>query len=170
MAKKHEETNPFVQLYTGFRIEAIWKCEKLITSVADDSERDPNNKTGTQLRAYKFERDNKVTMFTDGLVGMFPNLPAASKDMFMYIAARIQYDCDYIELDEERYCKTMNTSRTTFFNAKRDLINRLIIPRSKRKNTYWINPSYLFKGSRMEKYPEYVRMMNEHPFNKIPEE
>lgn len=165
MAKKAPETNPFVQSASGFKITAIWKMEKLITAGAESS--DSASAVSTQWRAYKFEKDDRVSLYIDGLLGFFPHLSSAAKDMMMYIAARMQYDTDIIELEEEKYCNVMNLSRSTFFSAKRELTNRIIIPRTSRRNTYWINPAYLFRGNRMEKYPDSVVMRNEHPFEKL---
>jgi len=165
MAKHSEETNPFVQPDV-FKIRAIWKMETLVTSGTENAQ--SGSKTNTQqLRAYKFEKSPKVLLYTDNLFSFYPQLMSAAKDMIMYIAAYVQYDCDYIELNEEKYCTLMNVSRSTFYAAKKDLTNRIIVPRMKRKNTYWINPQYLYRGSRMDKYPNSVVMENDHPFNKV---
>jgi hypothetical protein len=164
MAKKAPETNPFVQIGQGFVINAVWKSEELTSS--GEVPGDGSGSFSTQLRVYRFERDSRVSLYTDGLLGFFPGLSTSSKDMLLYIASRIQFNSDVIELEEDKYCVTMNVSRSTFFTARKELTNRIIVPRTSRKNTYWINPGYMFKGNRMEKYPEAVRMHNTHPFDK----
>lgn len=165
MPKKLPETNPFVQNGTGFKIEAIWKMEELVPNGAKRTS-EYSTAGATTFHAYKYERDDRVAVYTKGILGMFSVLSSAAKDMMMFIASRIQYDSDVIELEEDRYCKIMNVSRSTFFAAKKELTNRLIIPRTSRKNTYWINPMYLFKGNRLEKYPESVVMVNNHPMDR----
>ena len=105
-----------------------------------------------------------MNLYTDGLMGFFPMLSSSGKDMFMYVCSKLQYNQDYIELTEERYCKDTGVSRSTFFSAKRELTNRVLIERKSRRNTYWINPMYMFRGDRMAQYPAAVKMVNEHPF------
>jgi len=107
-------------------------------------------------------------MYTDGLLGFFVGLSSSAKDMVMYIASRLPYNQDYLELTEERYCAAMQVSRRTYFNARQQLENRIIIERVTRKGTYWINPAYLFKGNRMTMYPWAVKMDNAHPFEGTP--
>ena len=166
MAKKHPETNPFVQNGSGFTINAVWKFEELVSSGVHLVDA-VDGKSSSQYRAYKYEKDDRISLYTAGLLGFFPSLSTSSKDMIMYIASRVQYDSDIIELEEEKYCTVMNVSRSTFYSAKKEIVNRIIIPRTSRKNTYWINPSYLFRGNRMEKYPKMVKMHNDHPFDKL---
>lgn len=167
MAKSTPETNPFVQKESGFRINAIWKMEELVASGDTREHEGPNDKSSSQWHAYRYETDDKVTLYTRDLLGVFPFLSSAAKDMLIYVAARVQYNSDVIELEEEKYCRVMDVARSTFFAAKKELTNRLIIPRTSRKNTYWINPSYLFRGNRMERFPTAIHMENDHPFERF---
>ena len=159
MAKKLPEINPFVQNSTGFAVHAIWKMRKLGIGGGSES-------PSALYEVHPVDVDDRVQVYTDGLLGFFPLLNSAAKDMFIYIACKLPLDQDYLELPDDKYCKEMNVSRATFFNARKELINRIIIPRTTRKNTYWINPAYLFKGDRLNKFPESVRMMNTHPLDK----
>lgn len=167
MAKKQVETNPFVLNETGFSIPAVWVSAKMGSTkgeaVVEDS-------MYGMYRVNPVETAPRVVMYTEGLLNMFLGLSSAGKDMLMYIVVHLQHDQDYLELDEERYMGETGSGRTTFYRARTELTNRVIIPRMSRKGTYWINPMYMFKGRRMAKYPERVKMENAHPFASTPVE
>jgi hypothetical protein len=118
------------------------------------------------FKATRVETAPRVTLYTEGLLNMFLGLSPAGKDMLMYILVHLRYDQDYLELDEEKYMSDTEAGRATFYRAKVELTNRVIIPRLSRKGTYWINPMYMFRGQRMSKYPDRIKMENSHPFVK----
>jgi len=158
MAKKTPEENPFVQIALDFTIYAIWKSAELRPAGAPADMSLSNSRTFAYT---KFEVNSKASVYSDnGLLNIFPTLPSAAKDMFMYIVAKIQYESDVIELEEEKYMETMGVSRATFYSARKALTNRIIMERKERKNTYWVNPAYIFRGSRISKYPKNVKMVD----------
>lgn len=161
MPKKLPETNPFVQKEAGFVIHALWKLDRFGT------EEEHGVVGGNQARAYRLEIDDRTQLYTAHVLDLFKQLSSAAKDMFIYIAIKLPYNQDYLELDEVKYCAITGVSRATFYAAKQQLTNRLLIPRVKRNNTYWINPVYMFKGDRMKAFPHAVVTDNEHPFNKL---
>lgn len=159
MAKKTPETNPFVQ---ALEIHCIWRME-FEQAIATDE-------YTTEVRMAKaklIETDDRASLYTAGLLSWFTDLSTSAKDMFMYIATKIGWEKDVIELDEETYCDVMKVSRNTFYNAKTQLTNRLLVPRTSRKNTYWVNPSYIFKGNRHERFKDRVIKTNENPLNQL---
>jgi len=159
MSKKTPETNPFVQ---ALEINSVWKLEIEEINVGESA----GGKI-TQAKTKIIDVDDRVSVYSAGLLGWFKDLPASAKDMFMYIGAHLGWERDIIEMDEEKYCKMMDVSRNTFFSAKTALTNRLIIPRTSRKNTYWVNPAYLFKGNRVTSYPERVVETNTNPLDNL---
>lgn len=113
------------------------------------------------------DMDNRCSVFTDGLLSWFPTLTTSAKDMFIWICTRLPFEQDYLEMSDDKYCDEMQISRSTFFTSKAQLVNRLIIPRNSRKNTYWVNPSYLFKGDRVRNFRGQVTEGNENPVKKL---
>jgi len=164
MAKKPNLPNPFADP-NRFKIKAVWRLEKMITA-GTDRLKEGHSTPLQQLRVYKQERGSKVLLYTEDLFTFYQNLSTSAKDMIMYIASRMRFNKDYLELEEDRYCETMNVSRSTFFSAKASINDIIILPRAKRNNTYWINPKYMFRGHRIEAYPDCVIMENTHPFEK----
>lgn len=154
MAKKPDETNPFVQALV---IKAVWKLN--IEHWDEETEG-----SRAVAKVHQIDRDDRASVYTDGLLEWFKSLPSSSKDMFMYIATVLGWEKESVQLVEEKYCQEMGVARATFFAAKHELVNRLIIPKKSRKNMYWVNPSYLFKGSRTKVFPNNVVPINEHPF------
>lgn len=108
-------------------------------------------------------------MFTEYIFGWFKKLPVCAKDMFMYIVCHIGNKTDIIEIREDKYCLEAEVGHKTFYSARRALLNRLIIPRTSRKNTYWVSPFWVYNGNRMSKLKKYAVMQNEHPFKKLDE-
>lgn len=153
MAKNIEETSPFVYV---LEIPAVWKKKNLPFGSSDGAK---NIYTHHRL----IDVENRASVYTDHILEWFFQLPASAKDMFMYISHRLGYETDIIELKEDVYCQATGVSRATFHNAKTALTNRLIAPRKSRKNTYWVNPSYLFKGERTKIFPNNTKELNAGP-------
>jgi len=161
MAKKPPETNPFVQALV---INGVWKITTLGRKGLEDG---VSRKRGGHLTFHIFDKDSRCSVYTDGLLNWFTSLTTSAKDMFMWIATHLPYEQDYLEMVEEKYCDEIQVGKTTFYGARQQLTNRLIIPRTSRRNTYWVNPTYLFKGNRIDRFPEQVVELNENPENKF---
>lgn len=87
--------------------------------------------------------------------------------MVLWIMEHLPYEQDYMEMSEERYCSDMQVSKSSFYAAKGQLVNRLIIPRQSRRNTYWVSPGYLYKGSRVNRFKDRVVYENENPLARL---
>lgn len=159
MAKKIDETNPFVQ---ELRIPAVWKLE---TESTDREEGGSSTVAKTRL----MDKDIRCQIFPAYLLHWFKDLPSSAKDMVLWVTLHIAYGSDVITIKEDSYCEEMGIGRATFYAAKSALTNRIIIPRASRKNTYWVNPAYLFKGDRIKAYRNNVVPENSNPLDKLSE-
>lgn len=148
MAKQKDEINPFC---INFIIKGFWQLD--LSTVKEDT---PAG--SATAKSYPIDADAHTSIYHDGLMTWFTTLSTSAKDMFMYIVIHLAYDSDVIELREDKYCESLGISRATFFKAKQELSDRLIVPRAARKNTYWVNPAYVFRGNRLKKYPEKVEI------------
>ncbi len=159
MAKKADETNPFVQ---SLRIPAIWKLQT-------GKEEHHEESLSISLNARVIDTDIRCQIFPGNMLHWFKGLPTSAKDMVIWISLRIGFSTDVVEIREERYCEDLGISRATFYAAKAALTNHLIIPRTSRRNTYWVNPAYLFKGDRTKVYRSNLVMGNSNPLDKLNE-
>jgi hypothetical protein len=157
MAKNTTETNPFVQ---SLVIPGFWKLE---TGDEDSSE----GGSGFTAHVRLVDKDVRCQIFPAHLLMWFKDLPTSAKDMVIWITLHIAYNSDVVEIREDKYCEEMGISRSTFFSAKTAITNRLIVLRASRKNTYWVNPSYLFKGNRIKVFRANVVEENENPLKGI---
>lgn len=158
MAKNKEETNPFIY---ALEIEARWI---LIQGGKTKSEEPASSKQRYEVALIDVE--NRCSVYTDVLLGWFKDLSTSAKDMVLWIAMKLPTTQDYLQIVEEDYSKEMECSRATFFASKTQITNKLIIPRTCRKNTYWVNPAYLYKGDRIDAFREKVVPNNDHPIHK----
>ena len=156
--KNNPETNPFLHTLV---IKARWTVEKkIVDDVYEASE--------VVLASVRpVEVDTWCNIYTEHFLSVFIGMSSASKDMIFWIITHIGYETDIIEMKEDKYCEEMKVSGRTYYKARSELLNRLIIPRTSRRNTYWINPSYLFRGRRAGTFPNQIKMQNENPLNGI---
>lgn len=153
MAKKATETNPFLH---GLEIPAIHKLNP-IERIAG----------GTTISTRPLDTATRCAVYTDHIFNWFKGIPTAAKDMVLWIAHQLPYQQDYLEMDMEKYCKDMEVAQSTFYACRQALINHLIIPRVSRKNTYWVNPTYLYKGNRIKNFRDNVKFYNENPLDRL---
>jgi hypothetical protein len=115
------------------------------------------------VQRYIVEKNPPIGVYmSTELLRLLSSLNSSSKDMAFYIMKYLGYSADTIEIKPDIYCERMSVSLKTFYRAKADLTNVLIIPK-KRKDTYYINPSLLFRGTRAKAFPEHVVLEEENP-------
>lgn len=145
---KPDIPNPFVQTLV---INARWKVETAYLS------------GGRTISSKPVEIDHYTTVYNEKTLALFKTLPVSSKDMFMWVSAHLNVNSDYLEINPDKYCKEMGVSSRTFYTALDGLRNRVIVPRESRANTYFINPQYLYRGSRISMYRDNVVTVNGDP-------
>lgn len=157
-SKNNPETNPFVNT---LEIKAKWIVEQqVINDVYEASQ-------VVLASTRPVEVDNWCNIYTDHLLHVVIGMSSAAKDMIFWLLAHIGYEIDIIEIREDKYCEEMKVSGRTFYKARNELLNRFIIPRASRRNTYWINPTYFFRGKRAKSYPKNLVMMNDNPLSHL---
>ena len=110
---------------------------------------------------YQLEADTKISVYThtDNRL-MVARLNAGSKSLYLHIMYELESGVDYIEIMWKRYMKENNISSiNTYKEALKYLIRYAIIaPVYGVEGVYWINPRYFFAGSRVNKYPDKVKI------------
>lgn len=90
-------------------------------------------------------------------------LTVAGKSLYLYIQSRLEPSDDFIEINKDNYLKTNNVkSIITYRKAVNDLIdNNIIIKMGTYQNVFWVNPHFLFCGSRINKFPKNLIVKSE---------
>lgn len=88
------------------------------------------------------------------------DLPIRAKELLLYLIHSIDGAMDIIWIPRTGYMESNSIrSVNTFKEAVKALADQLYIyPHASLKDVYWINPNYFFKGDRIRKYPNNVRI------------
>jgi hypothetical protein len=83
-----------------------------------------------------------------------------ARSLFLWLLYEIDSGKDFIWINQERYMLEATVSINTFKEALKELsLNRVVIPVGiGYPNYYWINPTYFFSGSRINKYPNCLQL------------
>lgn len=85
-------------------------------------------------------------------------LSGGAKSLLLWLMYEIAAGKDYVWVNKQRYMKENGiTSLNTYKDAVRGLAASLIITPTVYPDVYWINPRVFFYGSRVVKYPQYVK-------------
>jgi hypothetical protein len=86
------------------------------------------------------------------------NLSLRSKEMFLWMIGKLRSGEDVVLIHPENYMALFDiASVSTVRKAIKGLINADIIAKTDVRNVYFINANYLFRGSRIRKWPEHSR-------------
>lgn len=110
-------------------------------------------------RKYIVEEQAKVSMYKIGnneqmTTFMFQVLSQQGRNLFLYILSTIGENKDSINLNTEKLTKIMGVSRNTLSSGRDDLRDNGIITLYK-KDEYWVNPFFIFRGDRISYYQEH---------------
>ena len=151
--KKLEGINPFV-------INNPIKCRRMTEErfISDTPTPEGYVPAGMTLRnTYLVDVHRKTSLYNLGMETMtdlfFNKLSAKSKDLFLYIMIHLPHNQDYIRLPYTTLAEDCKMSRTTVMRAIQELRAAGII-QNKNQSVYWVNPNYLFSGSRYKFYKE----------------
>lgn len=144
--------NPFIQ---NFKLNVIRVTE---TKFRMDTDKIPKDgiivgNYEEYKKSYLAEQQKKTTVYDVPFIEnvLFNEIKSNGRDLLLYIIYNLQTNSDTIVLNTEKVCKKMSTSRATLYKAIIQLTDIAVICK-KHKDEYWINPFYLFKGSRIDYY------------------
>lgn len=87
--------------------------------------------------------------------------PTAMK-LYIFIAYRMKVNQDWIQLNKELFMVKFGVkSEKSVNNAIKELLRYCFITSSHYGSVYWINPSILFCGDRLKKYPNNVEIKSQ---------
>lgn len=116
------------------------------------------------------DEDEFVKVYTRNIKAIFDLKPAAQR-ILQYLIIELQRtpnaDAIYLAwVGAEEYFSEHNVkmSRSAFFNALKELIEKRFIAESTKPNLFWFNPNLFFNGNRMTFITEYRRKsLSKHP-------
>lgn len=157
-------TNPFTQ--GNFKVRAIkLYSEKELVDASDFSETDGVNMPKilggvnhhSQKNSFNAEIDTSTRLYrTEYAQGVIVKLSERGCRMLAYVMQKLAKQADTVEIKSEDFMKMFTIlSIQTFYNSLNDLMDAGVIARYK-SNRYWINPSVIFNGNRIAKYPDKV--------------
>lgn len=141
--------NPFL---ANVKLEVIQMTES--TNYVSTASTKGVVKSITNSTTYFIERQKGTTIYdVPGFDEIyFSNLKASARELYVYICLNIQYNSDTINLSYANVSKVMKVSRPTLISAVQQLSNAGVICKTSKQSVYWINPLYIFRGSRLEYY------------------
>lgn len=114
-------------------------------------------KSGTDKSNYNkvrlIDKDLKTSIYrVSSFEKSLYTLSKTANKIYHYITVHLGKDKDQISLPKNKVCLIADIKSTrTFYNGVEELINiNLIAKFQGRTNMYWINPHYIFNGSRMD--------------------
>ena len=145
------QVNPFV--VNDFDVMVSRKVLKDIYKHDKDGDKLPhevNMESDAKVNVY-VASDNRKTIACLGNSG---------KSLYLHILYELDYGVDYIEIMVDRYMKENDVkSINTYKEGLNNLMRYAIIyPVANVSGVYWINPRYFFAGSRVNKYPDRVKV------------
>lgn len=108
--------------------------------------------------SYTVEADPHCRFYTNPEKRLLMNaISPQSKELFLWIIYTIEKSKDYIWINKERYMEELDISSINTYKKSIDELTRYgVIHITTIKDTYWINPEFFFKGSRIDKYPNKI--------------
>lgn len=158
--------NPFL---FGLKIPGRKKFVTDNLSVDNTSE-DSNTKVSNRMsisRGYWADTMEKGSIYrSDEFDELWEILDHNSLILVMYIQYRIGYNKDAIRLDTPTIMKAIKVkSRSIAYKVRDSLIEVNVIARTTRNGEYWVNPHFIFKGSRVNTFPDNIIDVSTIPKN-----
>lgn len=107
------------------------------------------------------EKNRNVKIFYGtGCKEMVYNLSPGAKSLYLFVLYNLEPNQDWIQINSQRYMtKNSIKSINTYKEALKELCRYLFIaPTLDYKDVFWINPMLFFCGSRINKYPDKVKI------------
>lgn len=114
-----------------------------------------------------FDKANKVSYFqSKDNEDTLSLLGGASLKLFIHIMNQVEKGNDWVRINRAAFCNKYGVkSSTTFSGAINELLRYQIICGTHYKTIYWVNPSFLFNGNRVDKYSDCLDVVSEFYVN-----
>lgn len=115
-------------------------------------------KTTEVTEKFFVEEQKSITVYKPGNNEVFTNLlfkvmSKNARDLYLYIIATLGEDRDIVSLPMKDISELLEFKKSTYYNVIQELKDIAIIADYK-KQDYWINPYFFFRGDRISYYQE----------------
>lgn len=109
---------------------------------------------------WEYDADSYCKVFSDSARRQrVSSLTPRGKDLLMWLQYEAKKGKDWLWVNKQRYMAECNVSSvTTYRSAVNDLIKNSIIIKTVITDVFWINPYFLFNGSRIKAFPDNVKV------------
>lgn len=124
--------------------------------------------TGETLSDYIIEEEASTKLFrTNNAHQIIAELSDRAQRLMFYFIYSVRPNEDYVTINR-KYYKRLNgiKSDTTVINAINELMMNGLIAKAVMKDTYFINPRFLFNGNRLKHYADNVDVTKTHKIKK----
>ena len=99
------------------------------------------------------------------VIELISNLKDRSQRLLFHIINILPVNQSYFDFNRKYYKRINNIeSETTVTLAIGELMDNKIIAKSNMQNRFYINPKYIYNGSRIKQYPDKIDLGNRKPF------
>lgn len=145
MTKKIDEINPFL---SSLEISCYYRTAK----------RGPEEASAQSITYTLTDSEPYTSVFHLHLLPVMRVLTGSSPTLVFYVLSHLGYGSEKIELKEDKVCEECDFSPATYRRALDQLkMLSILVKSTGRKDTYWINPSLFFRGSRLDSFPMNVK-------------
>lgn len=140
--------NPFTE---GLEIPITKKHQKVLNKFGVEDEREFDLEKTAYTKVFEVKAHKKQVV----------DLPIRCKELYLWLIHSIRAGQDIIWIDRHDYMRQNEIkSPNTFKEAIKGLCDNVYIyPHATLRDTFWINPHFFFKGSRINKYPNNVTIV-----------
>ena len=137
--------NPFIN---GLEIYVNKKFRKVINKYEQPDEEEFGYESTPFTKVFDVPADKQNII----------DLPIRCKELYLFLIHSLTAAQDYLWIDKTAYMAHM---RIKSLNTYKEAVNGLcesgyISKHTRFANTFWINPYYFYKGSRLNKYPKKI--------------
>lgn len=136
------EKNPFLKKPLEFVEIHSETVNKVPTSNGFQSRRETN--------VSLFDSDKGAKLYkTESFEKLVYSLDEKALKLLIYICLHLGKDNEKIQLLSKKIMPLLGVKKSSYYNALNSLVENGILENAKsRKNMYWVNPHYIFNGSR----------------------
>ena len=110
-------------------------------------------------RGWKFlDDEQRINVYPRAFLDKYDSIKTNinCRELLIFIMERLSYESDKIQLSIDKVSEELSIPRSTLYDTIDKLESLDFIKRTGKRSTYWINPYIMFKGSRVNKYPEAI--------------
>jgi hypothetical protein len=154
--------NPLIHSEFKVNIKVISRTKKVVEldNIQQEEEIVSFKNVFDHQTIFSVEADSFVKLFdkADYRDYIF-SLPPRAVILFFWIAYTLKPGKDYVFLNKKLAMEKTNMSHVTFKESLDELIRYTLLCPTVYKDYYWINPTFNFKGSRLEKFKENINIV-----------